>query len=136
MDLHGNSVEAETFGHTSSGDSLPTAKKWLHDCIQNHEACNREHNAQARVSWYLTRLIYLGDDDRNVRLIITAKECPAGPYITLSHRWGSLQFIKLSKSNMESFCDDIPAADMPKTFQDAVITAQQLGAQYLWIGSL
>jgi hypothetical protein len=56
--------------------------------------------------------------------------------MTLSHRWGTAQFTKLLKSNLDSFCDGISVADLPKIFQEAVFASRQLGVHYLWIDSL
>jgi hypothetical protein len=117
-------------------DALPTAGQWLHECRRDHKACNREVNLDTGGSWYPTRLIYLGDTDRDVRLIKTAETPPSGPYMTLSHRWGTAQFTKLLKSNLDSFCGSISVADLPKIFQEAIFASRQLGVQHLWIDSL
>jgi hypothetical protein len=127
--------EAEPLSQNTK-DALPTAGQWLHDCRRNHKACNREVNIDTGGSWYPTRLIYLGDTDRDVRLTNTAEKTPSGPYTTLSHRWGTALFTKLLKSNLYSFCDGISVADLSKIFQEAIFASRQLGIQYLWIDSL
>jgi hypothetical protein len=56
--------------------------------------------------------------------------------MTLSHRWGTALFTTLLKSNLDSFCDGISVAGLPKIFQEAIFASRQLGVQYLWIDSL
>jgi hypothetical protein len=56
--------------------------------------------------------------------------------MTLSHRWGTALFTKLLKSNLDSFCDRISVAHLPKIFQEATFASRQLGVRYLWIDSL
>jgi hypothetical protein len=42
----------------------------------------------------------------------------------------------LQRGNLEQFTESIALCGLSKTFQDAVQTAQRLGLQYIWIGSL
>lgn len=59
------------------------------------------------------------------------------PYTTLSHCWGSLEFFKLKKSNIDSLLDHgFPHERLPKTLQDAIKVSQSLGFKYIWIDSL
>jgi hypothetical protein len=121
---------------TSSTESLRVARDWLHNCLEHHPGCKQSDSG---VSWYPTRLLYLGEtgnDDTNVRLIHTAQNIPTGPYMTLSHCWGSADILKLTRATMPVFCNTIVLKDLPKTFRDAIIVTKTLGIQYLWIDSL
>jgi hypothetical protein len=57
-------------------------------------------------------------------------------YLTLSHRWGNHQFIKLLQAYVDGFQRDIPWWQLPKTFQDAITITRHLGFSYIWIDSL
>lgn len=57
-------------------------------------------------------------------------------YATLSHCWGKKQFIKTVSSNVDSFQKCIPFEGLPRTFQDAISIARELGIKYIWIDSL
>jgi hypothetical protein len=57
-------------------------------------------------------------------------------YATLSHCWGIKHFIKTTLSNIRSFATSIPFDHLPRTFQDAISVAQELGIKYIWIDSL
>jgi hypothetical protein len=56
--------------------------------------------------------------------------------MTLSHRWGTALFTQLLKSNLDSFCNSIPVANLREIFQEAIFASRQLGVRYLWIDSL
>ncbi|MCJ1346841.1 hypothetical protein MMC31_005059, partial [Peltigera leucophlebia] len=46
-------------------------------------------------------------------------DSPTGPYLTLSHCWGSALVSKLEMSDIEKSKAGIPASALPKTFRDA-----------------
>jgi hypothetical protein len=56
--------------------------------------------------------------------------------MTLSHRWGGSNILKLTRDTLPMFCKKIVFEDMPKTFRDAAVISKSLGIQYLWIDSL
>ncbi len=59
-------------------------------------------------------------------------------YIALSHCWGpegSLRSIT-TEDNLQARKLDIPWAEIPKTFQDALVFTYLIGVKYLWIDSL
>ena len=57
-------------------------------------------------------------------------------YDILSGRWGSDPTIKLLCSNLHTFRQEQPIADLPKTFREAVVVARHFKIRYLWIDSL
>ncbi|KAL8787745.1 MAG: hypothetical protein Q9213_002065 [Squamulea squamosa] len=56
--------------------------------------------------------------------------------MTLSHRWGTASFLKLTHSNLADLVKGFSIADLPQTFQDAIFVARRMGCKYLWIDSL
>jgi hypothetical protein len=54
----------------------------------------------------------------------------------LSHCWGSLQFLKLLKGNVEKFSQAIAVEQLPRTFRDALEITRKLDLKYIWIDSL
>ncbi|KAI8306700.1 hypothetical protein K4K61_004221 [Colletotrichum sp. SAR11_59] len=123
---------------TASEESWAKATTWIETCCSNHQACNAEAAAEA---WYPTRLLDLSAPDLDfdtLRLIVTsdeALECKQR-YTTLSHCWGSAQFVQLKKSTYGQFRKRIQLSDLPKTFREAVEVTRRLGIRYLWIDSL
>ena len=57
-------------------------------------------------------------------------------YSALSHCWGTLQPIKLTKDTLEDFRIGVKTSSLPKTFQDAIWLADHLRIRYVWIDSL
>jgi hypothetical protein len=116
---------------TGGHQALQLARSWLDECLQNHQHCG----AKQELDYVPPRLFDLRDD--SVRLLETAESIRAVKYATLSHCWGlNPTNIKLSTKNLEELKEMIPLEILPKTFQDAVITCRQIGAEFLWIDSL
>ena len=56
--------------------------------------------------------------------------------MTLSHCWGSAEFLKLTAESVGQLSEGVYVSSLPQTFQDAAKIAKKLGVQYLWIDSL
>ncbi|KZL71079.1 heterokaryon incompatibility protein [Colletotrichum tofieldiae] len=117
---------------TSILDNPEPLASWISNCAQNHQQCRN----QSREKWYPTRLLHISNGGRSARLILTKDTPPLHPYITLSHRWGKVQYDKLTSETIHGFqsCVDIPK--LPKVFQDSIALSWHLGIHYLWIDSL
>lgn len=123
-------------GDTLSEAALEHAKGWLTECSQSHPMCN---NTTSPVTWFPTRLLYINEIQHNqyhVRLINTAQERPSGRYVTLSHRWGELDYLRLTRDTFSLFSEAIPVFALTKTFQETISVTFRLGINYLWIDSL
>lgn len=57
-------------------------------------------------------------------------------YATVSHRWGSEQFMTLTAMNMASFRIEAPMQLISQTLVDSMEVARRLGIRYIWIDSL
>jgi Heterokaryon incompatibility protein (HET) len=55
--------------------------------------------------------------------------------MTLSHRWGTASFLKLTKSNIENLEAGLLLSALPKTFKEAVEIVRRLGERFIWIDS-
>ncbi|KAF4807360.1 hypothetical protein CGCSCA5_v013440 [Colletotrichum siamense] len=124
--------------NTASEEAWGKAITWMETCCSGHQSCNAEAAAEA---WYPTRLLDLSAPDLDLdtlRLIITSDEAFACKqrYTTLSHCWGSAQFVQLNKFTCADFRKGIQLSDLPKTFREAVEVTRRLGIRYLWIDSL
>lgn len=54
-----------------------------------------------------------------------------GQYTTLSHCWGELHALKTEGSNLAQFQKGIPAALLPKTYQQAIVLTRMLKIPYI-----
>ena len=113
--------------------AFKTVASWLKDCISHHAVCSR----MLRRNFSLpTRLIDLGPDRLCQPRICVGANLPVGTrYMTLSHCWGDLAFMRLTSSNMEAFQNRIPVNFLMKTFRDAMEITKRLDVRYLWIDS-
>ncbi|KAH6681343.1 heterokaryon incompatibility protein-domain-containing protein [Halenospora varia] len=127
-------------GSTKSlGETQTTRLQFAARCLEN---CSQQH-LKCRVtqrSWRPTRLIDLGnlDGPLSAKLVVFSdnKSGPEEPYATLSHRWGSVEMPRLTTEGLASLCQTIAIDALPKTFQDAFVTAKELKLRYIWIDSL
>lgn len=125
----GQSISAEACNLPGSNRSLTFIKDWLNNCLSSHLLCRKLSVFQAP-----TRLLEIYEGGVRLCLPRFMSMCPL--YLTLSHCWGSMNTLKLMKSNVDSFLREIPVQDLCNTFLDALIVTQTLGFDYLWIDSL
>lgn len=91
---------------------------------------------QVNPKWYPTRLVErISNEIFKVIHSDSISQTGQG-YITLSHRWGSSNLMKLTTDNLSELTRHSPVSILPKTFQDALFAAQQLHIRYIWIDSL
>ncbi|KAG7041000.1 heterokaryon incompatibility protein, partial [Colletotrichum scovillei] len=112
---------------TSSQQTFAQVDSWFQDCKNNHEKC-REVATDPK--WYPTRLIDIGPLDTSslvCRIINTGDETPHGPYMTLSHCWGSINGLTLTKSNAAQLLEGILPESLPRLYRDAACFVRKLG---------
>jgi hypothetical protein len=115
-----------------SSASMNLATNWLKKYITSYPECNRL-SIGAKIPTRLLELGYLGPD--HIRLRNTADITMGISYMTLSHCWGSAEFLKLTVDTEHQLLEGIHLSKLPRTFQDAIRAAQRLGVQYIWIDS-
>ncbi|KAM3087016.1 hypothetical protein ACMFMG_001125 [Clarireedia jacksonii] len=108
---------------------LITARNWLSHCMENHQACDNNHDSELP-----TRLLSIVGNSPRLILTTQCKERPR--YATLSYSWGSKKPIQLTSKNLSLLMNDIPIEILPTTFKDAINIAQKLHIEFLWIDSL
>ena len=109
------------------------ARSWIETCVSEHEECK----VGTEKGWYPSRLLDLGTlDGETCRLVETSNTTIDGPYMTLSHCWGTVDCLKLTLDNHVQFQNGIPLATLPQLYEDAMHVTRRLGIRYLWIDSL
>ncbi|KAL8919429.1 MAG: hypothetical protein Q9208_006807 [Pyrenodesmia sp. 3 TL-2023] len=132
-------------GSTGSRLTHTLSAGWLARCQNNEDGQHLECN-RAGGNWLPTRLLdtnYTSEDP--VLRLVSPMEAPEifnddRRYITLSHCWGEwgskeLPVLKLSNEH-DRIHNGIGLADLPRTFQHAVVVARGLNVRWLWIDSL
>ncbi|RSL61416.1 hypothetical protein CEP51_013637 [Fusarium floridanum] len=125
-------------------------RQWLricdeeHQCLKNHqEEEDGDDEPRAQPDNFLPERVLdvgVGRDSDTLRLKLSDLG-ERGKYITLSHCWG-----RPSDEQKDSFCTyrcnldarrkSIDWNALPRTFQDAITVARELGVRYLWIDSM
>ena len=139
-EIHARPASSET----SSPEVFALAQRWINECEDNHQACQR-----SPTSFYPTRLIEIASApgeyglhgpvrivSRNLTEQLTKQPAFEGRYVTLSHRWGQTSFLRLNKNNLTRFQHAIHLNDLPLTFQHAIIFARMLKVRWIWIDAL
>ncbi|KAM7185989.1 Heterokaryon incompatibility protein (HET) domain containing protein [Naviculisporaceae sp. PSN 640] len=128
-----------TATRTNSAEVFEQIKQWIDDCLTNHHSCQTPN---ALSQGYPTRLVKIGDLDKEGKvsachLVDGVDAMKAGErYATVSHRWGSDQFLTLTAMNIADFRVGIPLQLISKTLVDCMEVARRLGIHYIWIDSL
>ena len=107
----------------------------LRTCLMEHPKCAEAQDS----SWLPERLLCLewnSGSQSSLRLVEARDKVPRGPWIALSHCWGSKRFTCTTTKNIHNHKKMIDVSTLPPTFQDSIIVARELGVCYLWIDSL
>ena len=115
--------------------SWSLVKGWLSECSSHHTRCKHVTSVE---DYYPTRLIDVRVNNRDceLRLYSTSNGPIKEPYMTLSHCWGKAQFLRLTSLTHDRFHQGFTFAELPPTFQDAVMVTRALGVNFLWIDAL
>ncbi|KAI1117979.1 HET domain-containing protein [Nemania sp. NC0429] len=112
--------------HTDSEASMEHLKDWIRNCTKRHTCYTSDDPVLP------TRLVQVVDGQ--VRVVNT--EGRRGRYMTLSHKWGTNEGFKLTKSNITDLTSFIPWDDIPKAYQQSIEVTRRLGIEHIWIDSL
>ncbi|CZR66711.1 uncharacterized protein PAC_16612 [Phialocephala subalpina] len=123
---------------TGSPETFEFVQRNLKICDERHRICAA---SRPKENWYPTRLIDLGSRDHEsstAKLVITSQCQISGQYVSLSHRWGDGNFLKLTSETLPQLMDAIEISTYPnsKTFADAFGVTRALGIRYIWVDSL
>ncbi|KAL2144178.1 hypothetical protein VTI28DRAFT_9469 [Corynascus sepedonium] len=127
--------------NTRSPGTLALAKRWVSDCVRHHKRCRAGSGGGV---WYPRRLLDLSrsneaseqQSEQIVRLIETADVIPAGRYTTVSHRWGSMEQLRLTKHTYPQLAEGLPLRSLPQLVQDVIFVSLEFGIRYVWIDLL
>ncbi|PMD32736.1 HET-domain-containing protein [Hyaloscypha variabilis F] len=114
----------------SSDQCIGLAKQWMSECERNHPICKRWANSVSLP----TRVLDVGSESQPPRLVESLGR--TGRYAALSHCWGKAQPLTTTSENLSEHLIAIQLDQLPKTFKEAVLLAQRLDLQYIWIDSL
>lgn len=134
---HSLGVELPTvLGGQDQNESVESARAWLKDCSDNHEACRPEVTSSKGLPTRLIDIRPLGLNRSSVRLL-NSSELPLGgsEYAAISHVWTDKD-LTLSTTRLRSMHDNISREELPKALNDAIAVADHIGHRYIWVDSL
>ncbi|KAH8684348.1 heterokaryon incompatibility protein-domain-containing protein [Tricladium varicosporioides] len=131
---------------TSSGSPGAHAliKWWLETCHTSHQECHltisgemiEDERAQSQLP---TRVIDVGPPDGSEEPRLIDSNGRTANYVALSWCWGSdpkRAPPSTLHANLEERFNCLPFADLPKTFQDAIVVTRAIDIRYLWIDAI
>jgi hypothetical protein len=125
----------EVYPNPLAPEGLVRLKSWIDCCVSNHPECALGRNpGHPLPSFVPTRLIKIEDNSSCHVRLISAKAVVQ--YVALSYCWGTTKQPGTIRSNVSSRQQRINVSELPKTLQDAILVADILGFQYIWIDSL
>lgn len=126
---------------THSKRMLSQLKDWFEECKGKHEFCRNDglKKAKERDDYHLpTRLLSIKGQDGSISVNLTGTEnLPSDTeYVALSYRWSTQSTVRLTKATEVSFGKQIDMLSLPKSILHAILLANGLGYEYLWIDAL
>lgn len=129
-------TNVETIPNTVTEGTWELIQRWVDICNTCHPYCciDSQYQYQGQPS----RLLEIDSTASLSKIkLVEGEEIPQkARYMTLSHCWGTVRPLVLSKATWKQFRDSVPVSELPRTFQDAVTITERLHVKYLWIDSL
>lgn len=107
-------------------------KTELATCLERHENCRTPPGVPP------TRLLRIEEFQEDAKYVYLedSDTTKSYEYVTLSHCWGSIQPICLTKETEGTLRAGMSSQDLPKTFRDAVSICLRLNFRAIWVDSL
>lgn len=122
-----------------SQESIRTIQDFMHQCRRNHEFCNKVESHLCQIRRLPKRVVEVGpEDNTSIRVYEHDydKQMIKKPYVALSHSWGRTKHTELNNDNHTERCKNIPYAELPILYKDAIDITRRFGIAYIWIDSL
>ncbi|KAK1835749.1 heterokaryon incompatibility protein-domain-containing protein [Podospora conica] len=122
----------------SPDDKISKIKLWMRECLENHVDCKTTRGSMDRDVLLPKRVIDVSPPasaGQDLRLY-ECSDSEVGTYLCLSHCWGRFQPLQTTRDSLHAWKANIPWAQVPQTFRDAVFVTRRLGFRFLWIDSL
>ncbi|KAI0187194.1 heterokaryon incompatibility protein-domain-containing protein [Xylaria flabelliformis] len=117
---------------TRSEDTFQQIRTWIKECKTQHSKQECRSYSETTLP---NRIVVIGKKpDDPVSLWETQGAC--GRYSCLSWCWGRATSFKTTRQNLSSHKIQIPWAQIPPTFQNAIEISRRLDIHYIWIDAL
>ena len=123
----------------SRDDKISKIKLWMKQCFEEHADCKTTPGGSMGMDMLLPKRVVDVSPPTSAGEDIRLHECSdgeVGTYVCLSHCWGDFQPLQTTRENLHTWRANIPWAQVPQTFRDAIFVTRRLGFRFLWIDSL
>ncbi|KAI4910948.1 hypothetical protein J4E90_007205 [Alternaria incomplexa] len=117
---------------SSSPHTLAHALNWVRDCDKQRT----DRHCHVDAAPLPARVLDIRDSTPHRVALYAPIEGELGRYAALSYVWGESSPFATTRANIEANKRGIDTDQLPKTFQDAILIAREMGIGYLWIDSL
>jgi len=117
---------------TGSAETISQIVGWLERCTVHHDLCN----LRPETAWMPSRLLEVTEESGILSVHLRDRsQLQFGPYITLSHCWGTTgtQNLQLTTKSLKSFQDGVAVSTLRPTFRDLANMAWRLGLRLMWV---
>ncbi|KAF2470809.1 HET-domain-containing protein [Lindgomyces ingoldianus] len=119
-----------------SDGAFALAESWILDCVASHDHCLNNQNVELP-----SRVLDIGEYITTGRAYLFISGGVKSTYVALSHCWGGDApedglIRECTTKNYKELRAGFFVSRLPRTFQEAILVANQLGVRYLWIDSL
>ena len=126
----------DTGYRTDSRECQRLVEAWVNECVRSHQICKPALKSAPYLPARLLDLLPKNNTSGCFKIVEGALKGPDSNYACLSHCWGNVQPLRLTKETAEQLMDGMPVHVLPPTYRDAVMVCGWLGIRYLWIDSL
>ncbi|KAF9776740.1 hypothetical protein IL306_005045 [Fusarium sp. DS 682] len=118
--------------------SMTFVRQCLAECHSGHEDCRPLRIVMPKRLVYFERAAGPKKSSQQKRFRLKLLPFAVGSYAALSHSWGeqSDDMLKTTRTTEAEFMGNIDWDRLPKTLQDGITVAHEMGLQYIWIDSL
>lgn len=121
---------------TGSPCAMAVAKQWLRNCRTSpaHARCREAFFPGGSPALLPKRVLHVGSDRQDPRLF--ESHGLKASYCILSYCWGRPGNSITTTQNIAKRLDSIPLISLPALLSDAILTARELGFEYIWVDAL
>ena len=122
---------------SNTGDDrvLNLAKWWFESCKSTHKCQSKGLAAKYRPA-RLMDLDPLHLSGSHWQLVESTNDSPPVPYVTLSHRWGNPEPLKLQAGTRAQLISGMPVDDLAGLYKEVIGVVRRLGMRFLWVDSI
>ncbi|KAH7350979.1 heterokaryon incompatibility protein-domain-containing protein [Rhexocercosporidium sp. MPI-PUGE-AT-0058] len=125
-----------SYPYVVSDFTFEIIRAWLERCEDHVECMAAIQTVHAGNEGQLpgpSRLLHINPDVSVVPKVKIIDTHDTEKYTALSYCWGKDSSMRLLRSTIEAWKEELPYDELPRTIQDAICTTRRLGIEHLWV---